>query len=203
MFTSFGNIFSAGGPRKAEHTDTRMNLRKHEIDPERRKKDESRQSLSEFDANDDMSVSARALKVFLENILKSEEDKKHIHNSFQKANSTNKDGDNDKRNKISDKKPIQPQRNIGTNAYAANAYQSRSEYHTGTNNIPKTIPKDTTDSLAGLMTGEDIRRIHTMLDDLTALIGRGLEDLHLAKNDTFLKSLQAAIDDAKDTYQIT
>lgn len=197
MFTGFGNIFSVTSPRHAENTDAKLGLKKHEIDKDRKKKKDTQDHFSEFDLNDDMSVSAKALKVFLENVLASEEEKKHIYNSFDKAqNPKNMDAESETSH---EENTIQPRVN-GESAYAAGIYQSRANYDTAASMASALSKNKSLQDYSNLMNGADIRRIHTMIEDLRVLIMGGIDDLHLEKNDTFLSALEAAIQKTKDSF---
>jgi hypothetical protein len=71
MFSNFGNIFITR-PRHAESTDTRLGIRRHDPEQEgRKKKDGERENEAIFDTDDSATVTVEALRIFLENFLKS------------------------------------------------------------------------------------------------------------------------------------
>jgi hypothetical protein len=75
----------------------------------------------------------------------------------------------------------------GRAAQAVSAYQQRSQYH---DDHKLQIPPAEANGL--LHTGE-IRQIHRLIDQLQNLERRGILEITLAKADTFLNSIEAAI----------
>ena len=70
MFSTIGRIFSNQPPRQAENTDTRQDIQRHDPDFERRRKKRQSEKEEPF-PEDGATVSVEALRIFLENFLKS------------------------------------------------------------------------------------------------------------------------------------
>jgi len=71
MFSSLNNIFVTSTPRQAESSDARMNLRHHDPEYQRRRKNKKEQETEDpFDGNDTAIVSIEALNTFLDNFIK-------------------------------------------------------------------------------------------------------------------------------------
>lgn len=74
MFSTIGNIFSGEQkPREAENSDTRLDIKRHDPDQERKKKDDSSEDdVNAFLKEDSATVSTDSLFVFLENFLEAQ-----------------------------------------------------------------------------------------------------------------------------------
>lgn len=175
MFSNFGNLFITRS-RQAEHADTRLDIRRHDPDQEgRRKKDDTQKENSGFETDDNATVTVEALRVFLENFLVS----------------------------------LQPQKSDGGQKIIAPQ-----------NHAPKSAPRTHTDGEASRAAGvyqhvaqkvdrtapppvelaaADIRTIHQLLADLKPLTERGIEYLVIERSDSFLGSLVAAVEKAKNS----
>jgi hypothetical protein len=185
MFSNFGNLFITRS-RQAEHADTRLDIRRHDPDQEgRRKKDDTQKENSGFETDDNATVTVEALRVFLENFLVSLQPQKS-------------DGGN---------KIIAPQNHVpesaarphtdGEAAKAAGVYQhvaqkvDREAKHTASHTHDDTPPPVE-------LAAADIRTIHQLLADLKPLTERGIEYLVIERSDSFLGSLVAAVEKAKN-----
>jgi hypothetical protein len=181
MFSSFGNIFITK-PRQAENADTRLGIRHHEPDQERRKKEEKSEPVSVFDTDDSATVTVDALRAFLENFLKSMTAEKKDGGKF-----------------VAPEQPQAPQNSApahhdGAAARAAGAYQhvAKKVDRTQTPEVP--ADADATP----LLGAADIRTIYKLIEDLKPLSERGIEYLTIERSDSFLNSLVAAVEKAKN-----
>lgn len=184
MFSNFGNLFITRS-RQAEHADTRLDIRRHDPDQEgRRKKDGEAKENSTFDTDDNATVTVEALRIFLENFLVTLQPQK-----------------SDGGHKITapqnhDPAPAQKPHTDGQAAKAAGVYQHVAQ------KVDRTAPHiththDETPPPVELAAA-DIRAIHQLLADLKPLTERGIEYLVIERSDSFLGSLVAAVEKAKN-----
>jgi hypothetical protein len=189
MFSNFGNLFITRS-RQAEHADTRLDIRRHDPDQEgRRKKDGAPQENSAFDTDDNATVTIEALRVFLENFLVSLQPQKF-------------DGKSDGGHKI-----IPPQNHDPESAFRPHtdgeAAKAAGVYQHVAQKVDRTAPhathtSDETAPPSVELAAADIRAIHQLLADLKPLTERGIEYLVIERSDSFLGSLVAAVEKAKN-----
>jgi hypothetical protein len=185
MFTNIGNIQR---PREAERSDTRQEIRRHEPDQERNKKDDGSENKKEsFNIGDSAAVSVDALRLFLENFLASLEQNAGQRTSEIRAQ--NPQTGNLSPAHIQEHTPTQ---GSGPAAQAASVYR-----HVGNAGRPTSILE------AGAVTGgtslpaTEIRTIHALLNDLRTLSERNIQLLQIERGESFLQSLVVAVDKAK------
>jgi hypothetical protein len=175
---NLGNIFITR-PREAESTDTRQGIRRHETDQEQRKKGEREEKPEAFDTDDSATVTIDALRVFLENFLKSIETQKTDGGKFRADISPQAEKDSPAQNTA----PVNVQA-----AAAAGAYQHVAQ------KVDKTAsPTMSDENAAPILGAADVRTIHQLLADLKPLSERGIEYLTIERSDSFLGSLVAAV----------
>ena len=194
MFSNIGNIF-APKPREAESADTRLGIRHHDPDQDRQKKnrkDKEQQAL--FSTEDDATVSIEALRVFLENFLRSsssgtespeQETAPHPDLTEQQPGPRNH----------ADSLREQPETQIRneTAARAAHTYQAMAD---SMDRAPAPASAPPLISSTALK-GQDVRTIHSLLDDLKILSERNVKHLRIERSDSFLHSLATAAVKAK------
>lgn len=182
MFSNLGNIFVTR-PRHAENTDTRLDIRRHDPEQERRqKKDGDTEQKPKFDTYDQATVSVDALRAFLENFLKSLINQQTGQDIRLSGNT--------------DSVRIQPEHARSD----ARASRAASMYQTAAHTAPRTAqsPMDATETdVPPSLDNEDVRTIHALLADLATLQVRRIEYLTIERGDTFLASLVAAVHKAK------
>ncbi len=185
MFSTFGNIFVTR-PRHAETTDTRQGIRRHDPDQEsRRKKGEGETSDALFDTDDSATVTVEALRIFLENFLKSLDVKKPENARTNPAVAEPQ---------TSPEIPTSPAQPVdGEAAKAAGVYQHVAQKVDRTAAPPAPESMETAPSADMLLAASDIRAIHKLLEDLKLLAARGIDYLTIERSDSFLNSLIAAV----------
>lgn len=181
MFTSFANLY-VGRPREAEHSDARLDIRQHDPDQERSKKErKDKDPDSLFNEDDIATVSVEALRVFLKNFLGSLEADGTRGTAMPVANDHTES-------------PPTPQVQ-GRAARAASAYAHASE--TGAAGKYGDINAPAPPSAASLqLPSEDVRVIHKLLDDLKILSDRKIENLRIERGSSFLQTLVLATEKA-------
>lgn len=185
MVTNFGNITSLT-PRHAENADARLDIRRHDPDHERQgKKEKEPDSGPGFDTYDNAVVSVESLRVFLLNFLQSLIDATGYDASIQISASAPQGINQD---------PVAGDKNISPRAArAAGAYQTTAQSSTAAQ-----APAKREDSVSkALLENEEIREIHSLLVDIDVLAARSIQTLTLEQDETFLKSLTAAVRKAK------
>ncbi len=194
MFSGIGQILSA--PRLAEHADTRQELQRHDPEYQRRKKNASRDQ-SEDVQNEETTVSAEALTIFLQNFLKTK--------GNQRKREPKPFNGQDRRQSDAPPQPppeFQSELNLGHDtrqrsamaARAAYAYQSMAH-----NNKKENILLETTDQGDGPgfeLDSADVRTIHLLLEDLKTLKSLNIEYLVIGRAETFLQSLVISVQNA-------
>ncbi len=181
MLTHLQTFFGVQ-PRHAEQSDTRQEIRRHDPDAQPRKKDDDRKSDEDFAMADDHAVvSVPALRVFLENFLKT-----------QKAQ-----GDADEQVVITQPRQAKDSGKVldGETVRAVRAYQ-----HTALAGDEPAYTGQASQNSQELLGGEDVRTIHILMADLEELSARGVEYLKIEKASTFLGSLVAAVAAAKEGF---
>ncbi len=184
MTTNLGNIHNVK-PRHAENADARFDIRRHDPDQERRRKEQdSGEKKITFDTYDNAVVSVDALRAFLENFLKS------LHKPDTQKNMA----------APAEKPEAAPPAESPERAVSAQATRAASLYQSAAKTAPRAVPpppaenkKSTQDELGN----EDVRTIHRLLSDIAILQARRIEYLKIEKGETFLASLSAAVEKAK------
>ncbi|MCE7886519.1 MAG: hypothetical protein DYH13_03330 [Alphaproteobacteria bacterium PRO2] len=184
MFSTFGNLFITR-PRQAEHADTRLDIRRHDPDQEgRRKKDGAPGENVAFDTDDNATVTIEALRIFLENFLVSLQPQK-----------------SDGGHKITAPQNHDPE--LATRPHAdGEAAKAAGVYQHVAQKVDRNAPHashthdDTPPPVE--LAAADIRAIHQLLADLGPLTERGIEYLVIERSDSFLGSLVAAVEKAKN-----
>lgn len=182
MFSTLGNIFSIK-PRQAESTDARLGIRRHEPEQEQgRKKQKTEDSDTFFNAEDEATVSIEALRIFLENFLKSQQEPEKTATPASQAPAA--------------EIPGQAPHISGEASQAASAYQT-----TAQSNKKYMPPVATTEESAQgpLLQAHEIRTIHVLLNDLADLSTKNIEYLRIERSDSFLNSLVAAVQKARQS----
>ena len=181
MFSNIGKI--AGRPtRHAEETDTRQHIQRHDPDQRRRSEDETEETKDPFTHEDSAIVTISTLRLFLENFLKSLEPKPQE----TKAQDT----------KVATPSPQVPPAAADSPpkdnpaAQAAHAYQSASRTRAASTHPTPQMNEAEAKALLG---AEDVRTIHTLIEDVKSLEQRGVEFLKIEKGESFLHSLSAAV----------
>lgn len=178
MFSGFGSIFGIM-PRRAESTDTRQAIRRHDPDQEHpQRKNNEKEKPPAPDAYDNASVSIESLEIFLENFLK----------SLQTGTDTKTTLENQQQ--IPASHPAESALTPSTTkaSVAANAYQSTQEHirHTDNAQTPPPASKQ-------ILENEEIRTIHQLLKDIALLKQNGVKVLVLEKDITFLAALVKSV----------
>lgn len=181
MAINFGHVYSTT-QRHAENSDARLDIRRHDPDQQRRNKNQSgTNDKSKFNTYDDAVVSVDALRIFLENFLKTLTTPDGVDKTETKAQSFS----NDERTEA---KPVS-----ANASRAASAYQTTSA--TTKNSAPPIEPTVEHSTKPGLK-NEEIKAIHALLTDIAALQARGVKFLTIERSDTFLMSLSIAVANA-------
>jgi len=193
MFTNLQNILNVL-PRHAEHTDARQDIRRQDPDNPSGGRDEAEADTDDFVMQDDHAVvSVAALKVFLENFLRTQQDQAQAEIVAGPAEVTQAVSDLEERPAEQGDSSLQeddivPDVPREQTVRAVRAYQHTAEATQG----PRFDTADSGNSEA-LLGGEDVRVIHQLLTDIQALQGQRVEYLKIEKADTFLQSLVAAV----------
>jgi hypothetical protein len=184
MFSALGNIL-VNKPRQAETTDTRQGIRRHDPEHER-KKNKKRDSDGPvgFDEDDSAIVSVAALRVFLENFLKSTENAAPAESKKEENSSETIPYAQDA--------AAEPARPSGQAAHAAHAYQHSARTGENTYSAADGQASETVAQSLGLSSAE-VRTIHTLLEDLKNISDRKIEYLHIERSESFLQSLVEAV----------
>lgn len=189
MFTALRNIFTRP-PRQAESSDTRQEIRRQDPDQQRRKpKNNDRNEAKIFGDYDEATVSVKALRLFLKNLLKSAGANPQVGSSQKKET------------------PVPPARPSPSPeqrapeaespaARAAGVYEAASrKEHSGGFSIDDTPAAPPAESVP--LKSEEMRTIHALLADLQILSEKKVEYLRIERSETFLDSLVQAVEKAK------
>ncbi len=189
MYTNIGHLFTST-PYRAEQSDTRQEIRRHDPEHERRRgKDQGDRQKSESDTEDHADVSVGALKAFLEGFVKSMNKVENPSSgSDDKQNeATKSDPNHDQAARTS--APMTRQRKSPQAAHAASIYQRTAQKTSG--NAPY---KNTSSSAASMgLEAADIRTIHLLIEQLGELSKRNVQNLRIERSDSFLNSLLNAV----------
>jgi hypothetical protein len=186
MFSVLGNIFPVQ-PRQAENADTRLDIKRHDPDQERRKKEGKEDDKQHFDTADNATVSIEALHSFLVNFLKSQEE--------ETKTPENKNLFAEEISPPSETTPPPPPV-ASQNAKAASAYQTTAQKTSG-----RSFSSENTDAIAQALHlgAAEIRTIHILLEDLKSLSTRNIEYITIERSTTFLQSLVDGVARAKNS----
>lgn len=180
MFTNISQIIGLV-PRHAENADTRQDIKRHDPDQQRGREHEESEDEGIF-GDDSAVVSVGALEVFLKNFLQSME--------AQPAETKPETQKNPE--KPAAQQPSRQSSNQNTAAArAASAYGRNSSNQ-------KTATRPSAEAVEALLGGEDIRIIHVLLDDISVLKKQGTDYINIEKGESFLLSLKAAVEKAKN-----
>ncbi|MGB4058467.1 MAG: hypothetical protein WBK77_10335 [Alphaproteobacteria bacterium] len=181
MFSSFGNIFITP-PRQAESADARLDIRRHDPDQENRRRKRDENSSDAFDGTEDSAtVTVEALRLFLENFLKSLEPKKDDGVGTLKADLIIPDQDSYAPPPVVD----------GAQARAAGVYRHVAQ---GVEKSAAPIVRPDNVSAPSVELGaDDVRTIYKLIDDLKPLIERGITHVTIERGESFLGSLVRAV----------
>ena len=174
MFSDIGKIFLQT-PRHAENADARLDIKRHDPDQERRKKDQKENSPDPFGDEEFAMVSVEALRLFLINFLKEQEQKNTPPSSAPAPQAP--------------AAPISPGASRAANAYAAGA-------RTKTQAPPEIKPLDEQPPQEPQLQSHEVRTIHKLLQDLKIITEKNIDVLRIERSDTFLNALVAAVEKA-------
>lgn len=168
MFSRLDSLFSSQ-IRHAEKLDTRQAVRRHEDQPGRRREHDRAPEDDPRDGEDRTSVSVRALRAFLEQLVA---------------------------DAAGPPPPAAPQAPRETTpqteqaSRAAQAYE-KTQRTTGADRAQAAPAAAAMPSIE--LTAEEIRIIHALIADLGRLAARNVEQLPLSKSSSFLQSLVDAV----------
>lgn len=180
MFSGLVNILSTR-PRYAENADTRLEIKRHDPEQERRQKEKQEQEEKiGFDTYDNAVVSVESLRVFLQNFLQSVLDKSPASTM-----------PSDTAAPVSPNIPDAPM----PHPHAAEASHAASVYKTAAKTArPRMVTPE--EAPQSIIDNDEIRMIYKLLNDTAVLRQRGVEFLTIERDDTFLQSLAAAVQKA-------
>jgi hypothetical protein len=201
MFSNIGNIFAGSEPRRTENTDTRQAIQRHDPDFERRRPKKDSQNHDHAEEEDIATVSVESLHLFLDNLLRAQ------NAPGMDEGLKTREGELLPENPSPQAEPNSAERSrhtppIGPAAHAAQAYAQQA-HHQGQSweeisSHPHTPPPSGQEN-APLLNTEQIRTIHTLLDDLRILSERKVAHIRIERGESFLDSLAAAIVKAVET----
>jgi hypothetical protein len=182
MPINFGHVYSTTN-RHTENSDARLDIRRHDPDQQRRNKNQSdADDKPKFNTYDDAVVSVDALRLFLENFLKT-------HAASDSTDKTELPAKSFSREERPGQKTLSAQA-----SRAASAYQNTSSNTVkNANSHIETSPEP--GSGPDLQT-EEIKSIYVLLRDIRILQARGIKFLTIERSDTFLMSLSIAVTNA-------
>jgi len=180
MYSRLDPIFRAL-PRRTESTDTHLGIHREEKQDDRKRKDGHGKDEEDSALWDDSTVvSVRALKVFLSGMLGTSVD----------ANNEKIDIDDDPGDGsvAQTRAPSSPQAARAMQAYGGRSRAVEPPQH------PNSAMQSAESSLK--LSAEEERVIHRLVADLDVLAGRGVTDLNIRRNKSFLQSLVDAVAEA-------
>ena len=186
MFSSLNNIFVTSTPRQAESSDARMNLRHHDPEYQRRRKNKKEQETEDpFDGNDTAIVSIEALNTFLDNFIKANGADLGV-----KKTVTGRDFEKS----FKDGAGAPPSRKREQAAQAAGAYQHSAQSNVKGNLLHTTDSADNNAPIPTFqMNQQELRAAQKLQGDIKELRRRQIEYVTMVKEENFLASLQSAI----------
>ena len=160
--------------RKAESTDTRQAIRREDKKDGRRKNHDKESETADSELwKDSTYVSVEALKAFLSAFL--EQQIKDERDEAQSQPSSNS----------------QSRQSATTRGYkAAQAYQNMAD------KAAQPVQEKPESRRTDAVESEDVRIMNKLIDDLNTLSGKGVTDLNIQKEGTFLESLKSAVQKA-------
>ena len=183
MFSQLGPLFKTTF-RQAESNDTRQHIPHDERDKGRRKREEAEKENTAADPwVDDTSVTVEALQTFLINFLK----------TMPGADDGMEATPENQKKPLSNRPPEQKRPTNTHNAKAVRAYQAIAEKSVESRPPPEKktgSPEPTAD----LLQSKELRDIHSLIDNLETLRGRGIQALHIRPAASFIESLKDAVD---------
>lgn len=187
MFSTIGRIFTNQTPRQAENTDTRQDIQRHDPDYERRNKKRDNEKEELF-SEDGATISVEALRIFLENFLKSLSSQNTFNAGSKLVNKEREEFLNPQDNAHIE----QNTKSIsGQTAHAIHAYQ-----HTSEAQQKKSLLED--GSVEGAppisLDASEVRTIHKILEDLKTIEEKNIAYIHIERATTFLQSISNAIE---------
>lgn len=198
MFSALGSIFSIK-PRQAEQTDTRQGIQRHDPEYERRRKDKEPPKEDSFN-QDNATVSVAALRVFLENFVKTSakenaETPTTAEQLFEDEQKTASDFTAEAETQAPSSEDTRAHKNSPAAAHAASSYQNAADA-----NEKSSVLFETTDATSGPsldLSAADIRTIYALIEDLKTLSEANVEYLNIERADSFLESLINAVNKVK------
>lgn len=171
MFSNLGNI-QLHKPRQAETADTRLGIGRHEKDAHQNKSGKDKDE-DFFDQEDSTTVSIEALRVFLLNFLKSQQE--------------------------AESKESAPQINtaVASPAPSSEAAQAAGAYAATAKANERTEISAEETATQEMLSTEDTRRMLALLETLKFLEQNGVEFLAIERGESFLSSLINAAEKAK------
>ena len=184
MFSQLGPLFRTTF-RQAESNDTRQAIPHDERDKGRKKREEEEKEEKSVDIWDDnTTVTVEALRAFLINFLKT------IPGGEDVATAT------DTPHSLPARPPENKRPTSTANARAVRAYQSMAEKTQDSHAPPpkkSATTNDRTEPTADLLESQELRDIHSLIDDLDMLAQKGVQQLRILRADSFLESLKNAV----------
>lgn len=182
MFSNLGPLFKAT-LRQTEHLDTRMGIRKDDPRDEGKKRD-PREDEPDDDSlwEDSMGVSIAALRAFLTDFVAGK--------TGRAAGAAAQTPVADAPLTAPEMSPVQDTKH----SRAANAYQTIAD-KTGGAHAPSAPAAPQSD--LDLVQSDEVRAMHILIADLAALEAAGHTTLALEKSDSFVHSLQEAVERLK------
>ena len=194
MFSTIGRIFSNQPPRQAENTDTRQDIQRHDPDFERRRKKRQSEKEEPF-PEDGATVSVEALRIFLENFLKSLS-AQNTFNTGSKPKIQNhpqldifETQQNPQHSGAPKSVSGQAMQAIGVYQHIAEAQQKKSLLEAGSVEGAPPI----------MLEASEVRTIHTILEDLKIIEEKDIQYIHIERNHSFLQSIVNAVKKLKET----
>ena len=194
MFSQLGPLFKTTF-RQAESNDTRQKIPHEERDPPQRDKDDKEEKIDD-DAlwQDNTTVSIAALRNFLINFLNTMPEAQIIDQSIDPDLET---PDIDETHVLQGNRPKERERPTNThNAKAVRAYQAiANKTQEGRANGPQTQAGQTyrRPPSADQIENKELRDIYQLIDNLEILSNRGVQEITIQKNGTFVESLQSSV----------
>ncbi len=179
MFSNLGPLFKAEF-RQAEHTDTRQAIRREEKEHRRKDDESNRQDQDDTFWEDSTAVSVDALRTFLINFLKGTTLTDKIRQKTEGSEN------------IDIRTPEQRLPANTHTARALGAYQSMAE-KLGQSEPSPPAEDPALISEADLVQSDEVRLMHRLITDLETLSNQGVETLTIERADSFLQSLENAV----------
>lgn len=194
MFSQLGPLFKTTF-RQAESNDTRQKIPHEERDPPQRDKDDKEEKIDDDVLwQDSTTVSIAALRNFLINFLNTMPEAQIIDQSMDPNFETS---DIDEVHVPQVNRPKERERPTNThNAKAVRAYQAiANKTQEGRANTPQTQsgPTYRKPPSADQIENKELRDIYQLIDNLEILSNKGVQDITIQKNGSFVESLQSSV----------